>query len=77
MVHKKLNMWGLIPTILVLLYCMYMASCIDNDNKKYLNELHKYEAEKGYIDSNSMEYATIATNMTIPITTQNNNINAK
>jgi hypothetical protein len=46
-------------------------------NKKYLHELKSYEEEKGYTDGNSMEYATIATNMTIPETTQNNTIDAK
>ena len=46
-------------------------------NKNYLNELHNYEASKGYIDSNSMEYATIATNMIKPNIIQNNNIKAK
>ena len=37
-------------------------------NKKYLDELKTYEASKGYINSNSMEYANIAQNMieTIP-----------
>ena len=32
-------------------------------NKKYLNELQKYEAAKGYLNSNSIEYADIAQKM--------------
>ena len=31
-------------------------------NKKYLNELQKYEEAKGYVKSNSIDYATISNN---------------
>jgi hypothetical protein len=46
-------------------------------NKQYLNELDKYEEAKGYLDNNSIEFATIATNMSLPIPPKNNNIDAR
>ena len=48
-------------------------------NKQYLDELKKYEDSKGYINSNSIEYSTIAKNMinTTPTNMNNTHINAE
>jgi len=48
-------------------------------NKQYLDELKKYEDSKGYINSNSIEYSTIAKNMinTTPTNMNNKHINAE
>ena len=43
-------------------------------NKKYLNELYEFEKSQSYIDSNSMEYSTIAQNMLNIKPTLGNNI---
>jgi hypothetical protein len=48
-------------------------------NKKYLEELAKFQASQPYVDSNSMEFASIANNMlnTMPTTGSNNNIDGQ
>ena len=47
-------------------------------NKKYLFELKNYEASKGYITAENMEYANLAKkNSTANITTPNNNLKAQ
>ena len=48
-------------------------------NKKYLEELAKFQASQPYVDSNSMEFASIANNMlkTMPTTRSNNNIDGQ
>jgi hypothetical protein len=46
-------------------------------NKQYLNELHKYEQSKGYVDNNSIEFATIATNMVFTPDPNNQNLKSQ